>query len=242
MTIHVNNSIGSSQNFVRIMETMIIQYIPIRDLTNASLPLKQHWSTGITRRNKWVLMMDILLELSVWIYTGFHNLITPLWFWDNMAGNELPKQPRFGNIISQMRYVTALIKWQINIDLLRYIYLITCENWSIHQHKRNARRAFYNKPVLKDIPALYITWKRSCAFVLWWRHRIETFSALLALCVGKSPVTGEFPAQRPVTRRFDIFFDLCLNKQLNKQLRPRWVETPSRSLWRQWNDTYHQCM
>ena len=35
----------------------------------------------------------------------------------------------------------------------------------------------------------------------WWRHRMETFSALLALCVrGNSPVTGEFPSQRPVTR------------------------------------------
>ena len=34
----------------------------------------------------------------------------------------------------------------------------------------------------------------------WWRHRIEAFSALLPLCVGNSPVTGEFPSQRPVTR------------------------------------------
>ena len=42
-------------------------------------------------------------------------------------------------------------------------------------------------------------------------------STLLALCVGNSPVTGEFPAQRPVTRHFDIFFDLRLNKQLSKQ-------------------------
>ena len=28
----------------------------------------------------------------------------------------------------------------------------------------------------------------------WWRHQMETFSALLALCAGNSPVTGEFPA------------------------------------------------
>ena len=35
---------------------------------------------------------------------------------------------------------------------------------------------------------------------------METFSALLALCAGNSPVTGEFPSQRPVTRSFDIFF------------------------------------
>ena len=41
---------------------------------------------------------------------------------------------------------------------------------------------------------------------------METFSALLAICVGNSPVPGEFPAQRPVTRSFDVFFDLRLNK------------------------------
>ena len=34
----------------------------------------------------------------------------------------------------------------------------------------------------------------------WWRHQMEAFSALLALCAGNSPVTGEFPSQRPVTR------------------------------------------
>ena len=38
----------------------------------------------------------------------------------------------------------------------------------------------------------------------WWRHQMETFSALLALCAGNSPVSGEFPAQRPVTRSFDV--------------------------------------
>ena len=39
----------------------------------------------------------------------------------------------------------------------------------------------------------------------WWRHQMETFSALLAICVGSSPVTGEFPSQRPVTRSVDVF-------------------------------------
>ena len=45
---------------------------------------------------------------------------------------------------------------------------------------------------------------------------METFSALLANCAGNSPVTGEFPAQRPVTRSFDVFFYLRLNKRLSK--------------------------
>ena len=65
---------------------------------------------------------------------------------------------------------------------------------------------------------------------------METFSALLALCAGNSPVTGEFPTQRPVTRGFDVFFDLCLNKKLNKQSWSWWFETLSSSLWRHCNE------
>ena len=75
----------------------------------------------------------------------------------------------------------------------------------------------------------------------WWRHQMETFFALLAFCMGNSPellcgefTGGEFPTQRPVTRSFDVFFDLHLNKQLSKQPRGWWFETPSGSLW-------HQC-
>ena len=69
----------------------------------------------------------------------------------------------------------------------------------------------------------------------WWRHQMETFSALLALCAGNSPVTGEFLAQRPVTRSFDVFFDLRLNKLLNKQSWGWWSGTQWRSLWRHCN-------
>ena len=56
-------------------------------------------------------------------------------------------------------------------------------------------------------------------FLTWWRHQMETFSALLAICAGNSPATGEFPTQRPVTRSFDVFFDLRLSKRLRKMVR-----------------------
>ena len=69
----------------------------------------------------------------------------------------------------------------------------------------------------------------------WWRHQMETFSALLAICAGNSPVSGEFPAQRPVTRSFDVFYDLRRNKRLNKQSWCWWFETLSRPLWRNCN-------
>ena len=58
---------------------------------------------------------------------------------------------------------------------------------------------------------------RFCLGHAWWRHPMETFSALLAICAGNSPATAELPAQSPVTRSFDIFFDLSLNKRLSKQ-------------------------
>ena len=55
----------------------------------------------------------------------------------------------------------------------------------------------------------------------WWRYQVETFFALPALSVGKSPVTGEYPFTKPVTRSFDVFFDMCLkNGQVyNREVR-----------------------
>ena len=70
--------------------------------------------------------------------------------------------------------------------------------------------------------------------VIKWKH----FSALLALIVGNSPITGEFPSQRPVTWSFDVYFDLCLTKRLSKHSK-RWrFETPFHSLWRYCNGFY----
>ena len=53
----------------------------------------------------------------------------------------------------------------------------------------------------------------------WWRHQMEIFSALLALCERDPPVTGGCPSQRPVAWIFDVFFDLRLNKGLSKPSR-----------------------
>ena len=72
-------------------------------------------------------------------------------------------------------------------------------------------------------------------FSSWWRHQMETFSALLAIYARNSPVPGEFPAQRPVTRSFDVFLDLRLNKRFSKQSWGWWFETLSRPLSRHSN-------
>ena len=71
--------------------------------------------------------------------------------------------------------------------------------------------------------------------IAWWRHQMETFSALLAICAGNSPVHGEFPAQRPVTRSFDVFFDMHPTNRFSKQSLDWWFQTASRSLWRHCN-------
>ena len=90
--------------------------------------------------------------------------------------------------------------------------------------------------------------------ISWWRHQMETFSALLALCAGNSPVTGESPSQRPMsyilvyegahylskkTWSFDVFFDLRLIKRLSKQSWGWWFEKPSCSLWHHCNVIIH---
>ena len=63
----------------------------------------------------------------------------------------------------------------------------------------------------------------------WWRHQMETFSALLTICAGNSLVT-----QSPVTRSFNVC-DLHPIKGLSKHLWGWWFVTPWRSLWRHCN-------
>ena len=76
------------------------------------------------------------------------------------------------------------------------------------------QRWFAYKVLIKGIAINVSPWWSSPP---WWRHQMETFSTLLAICAGNSPVPGEFPTQRPVTRSFDVFLDLRLNKRLSKQ-------------------------
>ena len=87
----------------------------------------------------------------------------------------------------------------------------------------------------------FSTWSNGAPFtdivlrLAWWLHQMECFSALPALCARNSLVPGEFLSQRPVTRSFDVFFDI----RLNKHSRRPWFEIPSHSLWRHCN--VHPC-
>ena len=71
---------------------------------------------------------------------------------------------------------------------------------------------FSSRPI--SDPGPRSSWASTC--LPWWCNQMEKYSTLLALCVGNSPVTGEFPSQRPVMQSFDAFFDLRMNKRLIK--------------------------
>ena len=60
------------------------------------------------------------------------------------------------------------------------------------------------------------------------------------LC-GEFTGPGEFPTQRPVTRSFDVYFDLLPNKRLSKQSWGWWFETQSCPLWRHRNAYHLEC-
>ena len=84
----------------------------------------------------------------------------------------------------------------------------------------------WTKPdVIRDTHHRGLSWLLMLAIFIhalcigpWWSHRMEAFSALLALCAGNSPVTGGFPSQRPVTRGFDVFL-ICawISSRVNKR-------------------------
>ena len=63
---------------------------------------------------------------------------------------------------------------------------------------------------------LFTLYKRQLQTVsiAWWRHQMETLYWSLW---GNPPVISGFLSQRPVTRSFNVFFELRLNKQLHKQ-------------------------
>ena len=73
----------------------------------------------------------------------------------------------------------------------------------------------------------FVKQQQKCA--TWWRHQMETFSALLAICVGNSPVT----------RSFEVSLSCALNKWFSKQSRGWWFETPTPSSWRHCNEERH---
>ena len=123
-------------------------------------------------------------------------------------------------------WVTVILKWDRWTETRR--------DWANYDTGRMAKKLIYKK----NFVAQHSNSASPCCVtnidVSWWRNQMGPFYALLALCVGNSPYTGEIAAQRPVTRSFDVLFDLR-NKRLSKQSWGWGFQTPSRPLWRHCN-------
>ena len=134
-----------------------------------------------------------------------------------------------------------------NIDfiwLLRYKF-----KWNFRQNTKgffhgNAFENFVRKMLVICSGVQLITVMYNTASVVWaavfgW-HMMASSNGNIFRVTGplcrELTGPGEFPTQKPVTRSFDVFFDLCLNERLSKQSWGWWFETPSRPLWRHRNE------
>ena len=111
----------------------------------------------------------------------------------------------------------------------------------IHTYnKKIIKNPYYRARILSgpsqraiDVESVSITFSWDTSFMMTSSN--GNVFRVIGLCAGNSPVTGEFPTQRPVTRSFDASFDVHLKKRLSKQPWGWWIETLSWSLWRQCN-------
>ena len=117
-------------------------------------------------------------------------------------------------------------------NLMDYIHLWH-DHFPVNRSKDNVTRAI--RIFVVGARGILTLVYQDLQFVVMMTSSNGNISALLALCARNSPVTGESPSQRPVTRSLDVFFDLRLNKRLSKQSRRRLFETPLHSLWRHCN-------
>ena len=152
----------------------------------------------------------IIPFFPIWGYVlHFEHVSCVMNWWPKSVSHHLFSSPNWSLGLAGGKYYQ-----KINIPILRLVLQNGCNNDF--------------KPYLIFCLIIATEWHKP-----WWRHQIETFSALLAICAGNSPVPGEFPA--PVTWSFDVFFDLHLNGRLSKQSWGRWFDMPSHPLWRHSN-------
>ena len=96
---------------------------------------------------------------------------------------------------------------------------------------KQSRRRWFETP----LPSLWRHCNVKAFIYMMTSSNGNIFRVTSPLC-GEFTGPGEFPTQRPVTRSFDVFFDLRPNKRLSKQWRGWWFETLSRPFWRHRNE------
>ena len=193
-----------------------------------SLAFAQHctWNASPQTQKLNVLAIDIFGLLNV-LQTQ-----TVCWWKGTVNGANVPLIPNYWRDLDchPFRWMTLLIYFtQHQFHVRCYIHIwqngdMWCVVYHLPAHMigNMSISVIHNESDLvldyvdNDIWTGVLNWLMN-EWNTWWRHQMETFSALMAICAGNSPVPGEFPAQRPVTRSFDVFFDLRPNKRLSKQ-------------------------
>ena len=82
-------------------------------------------------------------------------------------------------------------------------------NWHLKKLWKKHIFLHYTSLIIRTVCALFLS---------WWRHQMETFSALRALCAGNSPVTGDSPHKGQW--RGALMFSLicaCINGWVNNR-------------------------
>ena len=118
-----------------------------------------------------------------------------------------------------------------------YIYITAPHYWSfvLRIHQRSMDSSGKGPIMRKEYPRHYIIMIYPLTALVHVYLILVFLSPTCDPWWGHQMVTGEFPAQRSVTRSFHVFINLRLNKRFSKQSRPRLFKTPSRSLWRHCN-------
>ena len=106
-------------------------------------------------------------------------------------------------------------------------YLLNHKMWTKYENKLAIDNVYRNRNAIASAVASPLDHED----VIKWKH----FPRYWPICAGNSPVPGECPTQRPLTRSIDVFFDLRLNKRLSQQSWGWWFEMLSRPLWRHRN-------
>ena len=86
----------------------------------------------------------------------------------------------------------------INVHKPRHLSIFNLSQWRVPLGHQDINRYDTDKI---DIAVLF---SHGAKFSVMMTSSNGNIFALLAICAGNSPVHGEFPAQRPVTRSFDV--------------------------------------
>ena len=123
--------------------------------------------------------------------------------------------------------------------------------WKWQRENASAPFPFFCTNVNITFPTISQVYVLRCGYVLldfyhiiqaWWRHQMETFSALLAQCEWNPPVNGDSPHKVQWLGALMDFFCLCLYKRLKKESRRGRFEMQLHSLWHHSGDYFEALM